>query len=516
MMTADGFFRSRRELRIDFRHPLAARFFSFLPTCLSFARALGASGLLALSACAPLASLPDPAARVSGIVTPEAWRQRAQAERLAAKGGETQSLATWWTAFGDPQLETLIQRALASAPDRRLAEARLRQARAQRNLAHADYWPTLSASARASRSPGSSDDDTHYQAGFDASWEMDIFGRVRHSAAAASADLAAAREHLAQAEVTLAAEIAREYIGYRVLQARHAIAQRNAQNQVELLEIARWRAASGLVSDLDVENARILLAQTEASLPSLVSERASALHRLDVLLGLAPGSLEETLAAPQPLPTPPEKIAIGIPAETLARRPDVRAAEASLRAERARAYAQGAERFPALTLSGSFGWQALTSAALGSHESIVRSLMAALTANLFDGGRLKNRIAMQDAVLEEALVRYEQSLITALKEVEEALAAHAAGEARQGLYTKALEAARNATTLSEQMYQAGMGDFQSVLESQRSLLTAEENRIGAESDTLLALIMLYKALGGGWAYEAPAAPSPSLSTESSS
>ncbi|MDR2624741.1 MAG: efflux transporter outer membrane subunit, partial [Zoogloeaceae bacterium] len=407
-------------------------------------------------------------------------------------------LASWWTAFGDPQLDDLIRRALASAPDHRLAEARLRQARARRNLARADYWPSLSASARASRSPGSSDDDTHYQAGFDASWEMDIFGRVRHSAAAASADLAAAEENLALAEVTLAAEIAREYVGYRVLQARYAIAEQNAQSQTELLEIVRWRAEAGLVSELDVENARILLAQTEASLPFLASERAGALYRLDVLLGLAPGSLEETLAAPQPLPTPPEKIAIGIPADTLARRPDVRAAEASLRAERERAYAQGAERFPILTLSGSFGWQAISSAALGSHESIVRSLMAALTANLFDGGRLKNRIAAQDAVLEEALVHYEQSLLTALREVEDALAAHATGQARLGLYTGALEAARNASTLSRQMYQAGMSDFQSVLESQRSLLSAEENRIGAESDTLLALIALYKALGGGW------------------
>jgi NodT family efflux transporter outer membrane factor (OMF) lipoprotein len=451
--------------------------------------------------------MPDPAARVSGIVTPEEWRQREQAANLAAKGEETQSLATWWTAFGDPQLDGLIQRALENAPDRRLAEARLRQARARRNLARADYWPALSASARASRSPGSGDDDTHYQAGFDASWEMDIFGRVRHSAAAASADMAAAEENLAQAEVTLAAEIAREYTGYRVLQARYAIAQQNAQSQAELLEIVRWRADAGLVSDLDVENARILLAQTEASLPLLASERAGALHRLDVLLGLAPGSLENTLAAPQPLPAPPEKIAIGIPAETLARRPDVRAAKASLRAERERAYAQGAERFPILTLSGSFGWQALTSAALGSHESIARSLMAALTANLFDGGRLKNRIAAQDAVLEEALVRYEQSLIAALTEVEDALAAHAAGQARLGLYARALEAARNASMLSRQMYQAGMSDFQSVLESQRSLLAAEENRIGAQSDVLLALIALYKALGGGWDHEPPAAAS---------
>jgi NodT family efflux transporter outer membrane factor (OMF) lipoprotein len=471
--------------------------FSSLSTRFSLARVCGAFGLLALSACAPLAPMPD-STRTPGITTPEQWQQNGTDNPAIRKGEEAPALASWWTAFGDPQLDELIQRALASAPDWRLAEARLRQVRAQRNLARAGFWPTLSGSARASRAPGSSDDDTHYQAGFDASWEVDIFGRVRHSAAAADADLAAAQENLALAEVTLAAEVAREYVGYRVLQARQAIAQQNAQRQAELLEIVRWRFAAGLVNELDVENARILLAQTEASLPSLNSERTSALHRLDTLLGLSPGSLENTLSTPQPLPRPPERIAIGIPADTLARRPDVRAAEASLRAESERAFAQSAERFPILTLSGSFGWQAISSAALGNHESIVRSLMAALTANFLDGGRLKNRILAQEAVREETLIHYEQSLITALTEVEDALAAHAAGQARLELYTEALTAARNAATLAGQMYQTGMSDFQSVLESQRSLLSAEENRIGAESDTLLALIMLYKALGGGW------------------
>ncbi|MDR2365226.1 MAG: efflux transporter outer membrane subunit [Zoogloeaceae bacterium] len=465
--------------------------------------------LLTLSGCAPLAPAPDPGARVSRVVTPEDWRQREAAANLAAEGGETQSLATWWAAFGDRDLSDLIQRALLNAPDRRLAEARLRQARAQRNLARADYWPTLSASARASRSPGSEDNNTHYQAGFDASWEVDVFGRTRHAVAASEADLAAAEANLSMAEVTLAAEIAREYVTYRTLQARYAIARQNAQSQTELLEIVRWRAAAGLVSEMDVENARVLLAQTEASLPLLANERLSALHSLDVLLGLTPGSLENTLSAPRPLPRPPERIAVGIPADTLARRPDVRAAEASLRAEGERADAQSAERFPVLTLSGSFGWEAISRAALGEHESIVRSLMAALSASLFDGGRLKNRIIAQDAVLEEALVRYEQSLVAALTEVENALAAHAAGQSRLALYAEALEAARGAATLARQMYQAGLSDFQSVLESQRSLLSAEENRINAEGDTLLALVALYKAMGGGWRQETPPANSPS-------
>jgi NodT family efflux transporter outer membrane factor (OMF) lipoprotein len=487
----------------------------FFSTRIFVRRASSAFCLLLLSACAPLAPMPDPALRVSGIVTPEQWRQQEQAGQLAA-GAATASLATWWTAFGDHDLDDLIARALASAPDRRMAEARLRQARAQRNLARADFWPTISASARASRAPGAPDDNTHYQAGFDARWEADIFGRVRHAAAASEADLAAAEASLSQTGVTLAAEIAREYVSYRALQARHAIARQNAQSQAELLEIVRWRAAAGLVSEMDVENARILLTQTEASLPYLARERISAQYRLEALLGLVPGALGSMLDAPRPLPQPPQWIAIGIPAETLARRPDVRAAEASLRAEGERVYALGAERFPILTLSGSLGWEAVSRAALGDREGIVRSLMAALGATLFDGGRLKNRLVAQDAVLEEALIRYEQSLIAALGEVENALAAHAAGQARQELFAVALTAARNAATLSRQMYQAGLSDFQAVLESQRSLLGAEENRINAESDTLLALITLYKALGGGWEHETPVATSSSsLSVEPS-
>lgn len=446
------------------------------------------------SACAPLASVPDLNLRVSGVEVPEKWQQ------YASSTAQSQDLAHWWTRFGDAELDALIRRGLMNAPDLRLAEARLRQARASRELAASGYFPTVGASARASRAPGSNDDGgkTLYNAGFDASWEVDIFGRTRHDVAAADADLAASAANLEATQVSLAAEIAREYVQYRSLQTRIAIAEKNAQSQTENLEITRWRAAAGLVTELDVEQARGQLAQTRALLPALENERIASQYRLDVLLGLTPGSLAPELDAPEDLPQTSLQVAIGIPADTLAHRPDVRAARESLRAESERVYARGSERFPNLTLSGSFGWQALSSAVLGERDAIVRSLAATLAATLFDGGRLQSRIALQDAVQEQALVNYEQSLLAALAEVENALSALAAGQRRAVNYSEAAEAAENAATLSGQMYQAGLSDFQQVLESQRALLLAEDNLVTAKSDTLTALIALYKALGGGW------------------
>lgn len=451
------------------------------------------AAMVIFSACAPLASVPDLSLRVSGVEAPEKWRL------YAGVTTEIPDLAHWWARFNDAKLDALIGRGLENAPDVRLAAARLRQARASRELAASGDYPTLGASARASRNPGGDDGGkTLYNAGFDASWEVDIFGRARHEVAAADADLAASAANLEAAQVTLAAEIARDYVQYRSVQTRLAIAAKNAQSQEETLEITRWRAAAGLVTELDVEQARGQLAQTRAALPALENERVASLHRLDALLGLTPGSLAPELDPQEALPQASLQIAIDIPADTLARRPDVRAARETLRAESERLYARGAERFPNLTLSGSFGWQTLSSAALGGSDSIARSLAATLAATLFDGGRLQSRIDLQDAAREQALVGYEQSLLSALTEVENALSALASGQRRASSYAEAAEAAQNAATLSGQLYQAGLTDFQQVLESQRALFFAEDNLIAAKSDTLTALIALYKALGGGW------------------
>lgn len=439
----------------------------------------------------------SPAAGTPRVAVPVAWSQDAPT-------GAPQQLAGWWTRFGDDELDRLMAEALAAAPDLKSAQARLRQARAGRDLAEANLRPSLGASVAATRSRtghdagGNDTAQTRYTAGFDASWEVPIFGGLRDAAAGATADAAAAAASLEAAQVSLAAEVALNYIDLRAYQQRLQIARANVASQEETLQITDWRNQAGLATSLDVEQARTNLEQSRASIPSLESGRAAAEHRLAVLTGQAPGALREHLVIVQPLPTPPAAIAVGIPADTLRRRPDVRAAELTLRAEIARTAERAADREPSLILSGSLGWQAFDAAALGGGGSLVRSLAASLAANLFDGGRIRARFAAQDAVREQALVAYEKAILTALEDVENALVAYAAGRERVATRQRAAEAARNAALLARTQYQAGLVDFQKVLDTDRTRLTAEDGLATAESDVLTATISLYKALGGGW------------------
>lgn len=432
----------------------------------------------------------------SAVVVPAAWS-------IAGATTDTR-LSDWWTQLADTELDRLIGAALIAAPDLRTAQAKLRQARASRDLADANLRPSLGISAAATRSRtgreagGNDTAQTRYAAGLDASWEVPILGGQRDAASGAAADAAAAAANLEAAQVALVAEVALNYTNLRAYQQRLQIARDTVAGQEETLQIADWRAQAGLVSALDVEQARTNLEQTRASIPSLESGRAEAEHRLTVLTGQAPGTLRERLAAAKPLPTPPAAIAAGIPADTLRQRPDVRAAELTLRAEIARTAERAAAREPTLSLNGSLGWQAFDAAALGGSGSLARSLAASLAANLFDGGRIRARFAVQDAVREQALVAYEKAILAALEDVENALVAHAAGRERVAARSRAAEAARNAALLARTQYRAGLVDFQKVLDTERTRLTAEDSLATAEADVLTATISLYKALGGGW------------------
>jgi NodT family efflux transporter outer membrane factor (OMF) lipoprotein len=452
--------------------------------------------LLMLSAgCAMLASAPDLSQRQVGVETPAAWHQPVP----QAGDAGSRDVAQWWQRLNDPQLNDLIERGLSSAPDVRAAQIRLRQARLSRDVTAAGGLPSLNFSTGASRSPGNgSATQTHYSAGFDASWEPDIFGGVRHAVEGAERDVAAQEARLDNVRVTLAAEIARNYVEYRAYQERLQIARKNTASQEETLFITRWRAEAGLVTALDVEQASTALEQTRASIPSLENALTASRHRLDVLLGLTPGSLSTELEDVRPLPEAPEAIAVGIPSEALRRRPDIRAAEQTLLAETARIRERVAARYPSLRLSGSFGWQDASFAALGGSSTIARSLAASLAATLFDGGRIQNQIDIQDAVQEQALVSYEQTLLTALEDVENALSSYATGRQREASRAQAARSAKNAAELASQMYQTGLADFQKVLDTQRSQLSSEDGLVTARSDILIAIIQLYKALGGGW------------------
>ncbi len=436
------------------------------------------------------------------VTVPSTWST--SAPELRENQLTPDQLASWWRGLGDEQLTQLIDTALTAAPDVRSAQARLRQARAAHDLAVAELYPTSGASVGVTRSRtdtgagGTGKTRSLYTAGFDASWEPSIFGRLRDAAEAAEADVAASSASLNATRASLAAEVALEYVTLRVSQQRLAIVRANVESQAETLQITEWREMAGLTTHLDVEQARTSLEQSRAALPSLEQARAGAEYRLAVLTGQPPGSLREPLHASRPLPAAPDGIAVGIPADTLRQRPDVHAAEATLRAEIARTAQSEAERYPTLNLSGSFGWQAFSLSALDGGNTLVRSLAASLTAPLFDAGRISSRIARQTAVQDQAFVAWESSLLTALEDVENAMTAYAQGRTRLDARRRAAEAAANAAELARTQYQAGLVDFQSVLDTQRTQLSAQDNQASAEADVLTAVIQLYKALGGGW------------------
>ena len=463
---------------------------------------VAASLALFLGGCASLDQRQAEIKSTGSVSAPDAWTASAPSLRTSTPAQTT--LAAWWRQLGDARLEQLIAAAMAAAPDIRSAQARLRQSRASRDLAVANLYPSLGASAGATRSRTGTDTggngkaQTLYSAGFDASWEPSVFGGLRDAADAAGAEAAAAEATLESTRASLTAEVALEYVTLRASQQRLAIVRANVASQAETLQIAEWREMAGLVTRLDVEQARTNLEQTRAAIPSLETTRAAAEYRLSVLTGRAPGNLHETLKIAQPLPTPPAEIAVGIPADTLRQRPDVRAAEFTLQAEIARSAEREADRYPNLTLNGSFGWRALSASALGGSDTLMRSLAGSLAGTMFDGGRIRSRIAVQSAVQEQALIAWEKSLLTALEDVENALTAYANGRERVDARRKAATAAANAAELARIQYQAGASDFQSVLETERTLLTAQDNLASAEADVLSAVIQLYKALGGGW------------------
>lgn len=449
-----------------------------------------------LAGCSLLPAV-GPDYRPPELALPAQWSSTREA---ASPPAASRRLADWWRQLGDAELDRLVDQALAGSLDLKLAQARLRQARASRTQAVSAYFPSLSASAGASRSKTlqAPAERTLYDAGFDANWEIDLFGGTRRAVEAAGADLAASQADADNARVSLVAEVAQNYVDLRSYQRRLAIARDNLATQGETLQITEWRNQAGLASSSDVEQARTNREQTRATIPDLEIGLAAAENRLAVLLGRHPGALHEELAAVRPLPDVPAGVASGIPADVLRQRPDLIAAERSLAAETARVGQKLAQRFPSLALGGSFGWQAYSLGALGGTGTLVRAVSGSLAATLFDGGRLRSAIDIQSAVQEQALVSYENSVLTALEEIENALTAHALARERIAARRAAAQAAGNAAQLSRRMYESGLADFQKVLDTERTRLSAEDNLALAEATQLASLIKLYKALGGGW------------------
>jgi len=416
---------------------------------------------------------------------------------------DPQAMAIWWRQFDDITLSALIDAALQDNLDIHVAQARLREARAAQRQADALWFPALDASVSGrrvkSRSEiGVSGTNTLYQAGLDASWEPDIFGGVRRANEAANAETQSSEASLQDVQVSLAAEVALNYVSMRSLQEQLRIAQRHLQSQTDTEQLARWRAQAGLASALDAEQARATLEQTRAQIPSIETSLAATRNRLAVLLGLAPGALENRLATAAAIPVPPTQIAIGIPADTVRQRPDVRVAERTLAAATARIGVAQAARFPSLSLNGSIGLEALSFGALGDGGTQTRSLAASIAAPLFDGGALAQQVEIRNAQQQQALAGYQSAVLIALEDVENALTNFGNLERRQVALASATDAARNATGLARVQYESGLIDFSELLNAERTQLDVETSLAQADADRAAALIQLYKALGGGW------------------
>ena len=412
---------------------------------------------------------------------------------------DTGSPLQWWRRFDDPVLNTLVVNALQNNTSVTTAQANLRQAWALRDVAAAALWPSLTGSGSAQRgtSDGKSTGNT-FQAGLNANWVVDIFGANRNATKAAEAAAQASGDTLGDVQVAIASEVGLSYIALRNAQARLLIAADNLASQQETLQITQWRQQAGLVTELEVEQARALTEQTRALLPAQQIVVEQTRHALAVLTGQPPTALAGTLAAVVPVPQAAEGLALEIPAETLRRRADVRAAELQVTAALARVAQAQAARLPSFTLGGSIGLNALTLAGLTNGATEVSSVLASIAVPIFDGGAARAQVRVQQAAFDQARIAYEAAVLTALKDVEDALIALREDRQRLANLRQAADAAANAALLARQRYSSGLVDFQVVLETQRTQLNAQDSVAGANADVSSDHVRLYKAVGGGW------------------
>ena len=474
-------------------------------------------------------------------------------------------ITQWWATFHDPELNSLIERAARTNPSLRQAGSRILEARENRIIAGAGEWPTVNASsgyqdARGSKNitfplsafsgggrsapnnggkqpPSRLDQPAEptntgagasggaassgvpvsplgngglpgvntqlWQAGFDASWEVDIFGGVRRSIEAANADYQAAVEDRRDLLITLYSEVALNYIELRGYQREIAIAQENLHTQQQTLELTRTRFKGGVTTQLDVARAQAQVASTAASIPSLDSAVHQTIHRLSILLGEHPGALVNELTEAQQIPGTPPEIPVGMPTDLLRRRPDIRRAERQVASATARVGVATAQLYPRFTLLGTFGFDATKITHVGDWSSRYYSIGPAISWPIFTAGRIRAAIRVQNQQEEQALSAYEQTVLNALRDVEDALVAYSREQMRRQALAEAVAANRTAVDLAQQQYTQGIVDFLTVLEAQRSLLGAEDQLAQSEARISGDVVAIYKALGGGWEAERP-------------
>jgi outer membrane protein, multidrug efflux system len=459
--------------------------------------------------------------RRPGLATPGRWAQD-------SKGVSPGPLVDvqWWTLFKDPELTSLIQRAVLANHDLRIALGRVRQARAERAVAAGRGYPEVDATgsytllkrnfslfgAGAGGAGGagtgtggiSGNHLSLYQLGLDATWELDVFGGIRRAVEAADANVAASVEGLRDTLVTLLGEVATDYISVRGNQRRIEIALQNVEVERQTVALVRGQLEAGLGTSLQVAQAEALLAATEAQILPLQTSVKRSIHALGVLLAVEPEALLEELQSPGAIPPEPPDVPIGLPSDLLRRRPDVRRAERQLAASNALIGAAVAALFPAFSLTGAAGYQATRTSQLFTSKSTFWNVGPSITWPLWNAGRYRAQVQVQTALQEQALAAYEKTVLTALQDVEDALVSYANGQAARDVLNRQVAANQQASDIAEDLYRRGLVDFLNVLQSQGSLYQAQDLFAQNEQQVATSLVALFKALGGGW--EAPPEP----------
>ncbi len=453
---------------------------------------------------------------------PDTWNSAAT-EGLA--DGQS-SLQAWWTVFDDEVLTSLIERARLSNLTLREAVWRVEEARALRGVVAGVQKPQVGLSGDASRNDpsnngalgavapeGGFEPSNQFGLGVGATWEIDLWGRIRRQVEAADAQVDASVEDYRDVLVTLFAEVAFNYVNVREQQERLRLAKENVSGQEDTLELTNDRYSAGLVSALDVAQAESNLANTRSLIPTLEKGIALALNRLAVLLATSPGSLDDELADKAAIPTEPEAVTTGLPADLLRQRPDIRAAERLLAAQTARIGVATADLYPSFSLSGFLGLQSTSAGDLFSSDSVNWSIGLPVRWKLFAGGAVRSQIAAEEARTEQLLANYERAVLLALEEVEDAMVSYEKEVVRRAHLFDSVDATQRSLDLVLTQYRAGLTNFQNVLDTQRSLLLRQDDMAASEGIVIKNLVDLYRALGGGWDPEtaqSPALPAPSI------
>jgi len=443
----------------------------------------------------------------------------------------------WWTLFHDPQLTSLERRVASQNLDIQVAAIRFSESRAQLGFARASEFPTLNANAsytrqlasnhgifsaipRAAGGSGGAASGAFgtttggvsarglqpfdiWQGGFDASWEVDLWGRVRRSVESSTASSEAAMEAQRSALLSSLAEVARDYIQLRGVQAQLQIARDNVRTAQQSLSLTQQRAAGGVTTDLDVANASAQLRTTLSQIPSLEQQEAQLINALSLLLGQPPNALRADLDVPRPIPPVPPRVPVGLPSELARRRPDLRQAEAQLHATTADVGVAQASFYPSLNLNGSFGLQSLQLNHAFDLASKQYSLGPGLTIPIFQGGQLRSTLQLRQAQQQEAAINFQKTVLQAWHDVDNALTAYKAEQARRDELIQAVAQNRRALGLAQSRYQQGVADFLTVIDSERSLLATQQQLADSTTTVSSNLVALYKALGGGWEVDMP-------------